>query len=90
MLRVLPPTFYPASSGFSRPDAGETAARRVPTFEPVWQQIRLQGLFFEGGSAIQFSRCATMLPKKLHVRFLLPVFPYRKDYLTFTSSQLES
>ena len=61
-----------------------------PTFEPVWQQIRLQGFFFEGGSTIQFSRCATMLPKKLYVRFLLPVFPYRKDYLTFTFSQLES
>lgn len=49
-----------------------------PTFEPVWQQIRLQGFFFEGGSAIQFSRCATMLPKKLHActffvaRFSLP------------------
>ena len=61
-----------------------------PTFEPVWQQIRLQSFFFEGGNAIQFSRCATMLPKKLHVRFLLAVFPYLEDYLTFTSSQLES
>ena len=36
---------YPASSGFSRPGAGETTARRV-SFDKIKMKIQLQELFF--------------------------------------------
>ena len=60
-----------------------------PTFEFILSGNKSGCKVFSSWVVALFNSFCCNVAKEV-VRFLLAVFPYLKDYLTFTSSQLES